>query len=1131
MKKFSLLILIMFCFNINSDAITLQANLTSNNGSGGVFLSLTTNSTPVNITSFNTMYSSTSGTSVTVEIYSRSGAYAGFTASSAGWNLVGTITTTSAGTTTIAPMDVTSLNIQLAASTTTSFYLQSITAGGGIRYFGTGVTSNTNFNDANLALFSDVARVTTVAFGGSQFSPRAYTGTIDYNLNLSADPCASITTITCGTPVTATTTGTGVWSPGSCGFSTPGQEKVYSFTPLTTGNYTFQITAASGGFSDYFFKAASGGCSATGWTCIGDASAPESNISGPLTAGTTYYILYDAESTVAQSQTFNINCLAADPCSSITTISCGTPVTAATSGAGVWEPGSCGFTTPGQEIIYSFTPTVTSNYTLQITAASGGFSDYFFKAASGGCSATGWTCIGDASAPESNIFGPLTAGNTYYILYDAEGTGAQSQTFNINCVAGDPCTGITSLTCGVPVTAVTAGAGIWSPISNSCGFTTPGQEKVYSFTPSASGSYTLQVTAASGGFSDYFFKAASGGCGPTGWTCIGDAAGPESNIFGPLTAGTTYYILYDAEGTAAQSQTFNINCLCNFVPTINVLENSGTPNDGTICMGNFTTLVATGGGTYLWSTGALSNGIIVNPASTTIYTVTVTAPNSCVATATTTVTVVPLPIATASALPNPICSGNTLTLSANGGSTYSWSGPGGFISGLKNPQISNIQTSQSGLYNVTVTNVNGCSATANVSVVVNSTPTGSASATPSIACVGSFVQLSSTGGGTYAWSGPNGFTSTQQNPSILINSYQQAGVYLLTITGLGGCTSSYKVQLKVNYPPIATASHVQSSACANSTLQLLSTGDGSYSWSGPGGFTSTLQNPTIPNATAAYSGLYSVTVTSPNGCTAVATTNVTIVNNPVVTATVDDNSVCEGQTVFLHSSGASSYTWAGPYGYTSAYQHPVINNIPIYLGGQYVVTGKGPTGCTATASVDVFVYGAINGTVSATPNPAPFGSNIQLNATGGTTYLWTGPNGFFSNEQSPLLYNSSYKTAGTYTVIITNEGGCQYTLHVVITIIAPKPGTGQVFEIATSKPLEGFIYPNPANSNIKLGSEFKSSILYSIIDANGNVIIKNQTTNDGMIQINTLTPGIYNVIWSEKELNGGTFYGKFVKVD
>jgi len=103
MKKFSLLLLFLFCFcfNFDSTAITLQANLTSNNGSGGVFMSLTTNSTPVNITSFNTMYSSVSGTSVTVEIYSRSGAYAGFTASSAGWTLVGTVTTTSAGTTTV----------------------------------------------------------------------------------------------------------------------------------------------------------------------------------------------------------------------------------------------------------------------------------------------------------------------------------------------------------------------------------------------------------------------------------------------------------------------------------------------------------------------------------------------------------------------------------------------------------------------------------------------------------------------------------------------------------------------------------------------------------------------------------------------------------------------------------------------------------------------------------------------------------------------------------------------------------------------------------------------------------------------------------------------------------------------
>ena len=792
------------------------------------------------------------------------------------------------------------------------------------------------------------------------------------------------------------------------------------------------------------------------------------------------------------------------------------------------------------------------------------------------------------------------------------GTESACRTTTVACascfIVGDPCGSITTLTCGTSNTANLTGTGVWSP--GSCGFSTPGQEKVYSFTPAVTGVYSLQVTSTSStGYVDYMYKAASGGCSATGWTCILDIFSPTTATIGTLTAGVQYYILLDAESTSSVSQSFQINCLCSFVPTITVSETSGTPNNGTICIGASATLQANGGGTYLWSTGATTPSIIVSPASTTTYTVTVTAPDLCVATATSTVTVAPLPVATATSPGNPFCVGSTISLNSSGGSTYSWSGPGGFTSTLQNPTranataamagvytvtvtsaagctstatvtvsinplpvvsvtanpnpvcsggyvqlnatgggtyawsgpsgfsstlsnpgINNIQTTQAGTYQVTVTNL-GCNASSSVSVVVNQTPIGTASAVPSTVCVGSSVQLSATGGGTYSWSGPNGFTSTQQNPNVLINSYQQAGVYLVTITGQGGCKSSYKVEVKVNYPPIAKAGHDVATACAGSTLQLTSSGGGSYSWSGPGGFTSTLQNPTIPNATAAYSGLYSVTVTSPNGCTAVATTNVTIVNNPVVTATVDDNTVCEGQTVFLHSSGASSYTWAGPYGYTSAYQHPVINNIPIYLGGQYVVTGKGPTGCTATASVDVFVFGAINGTVSATPNPAPFGSNIQLNATGGTTYLWTGPNGFFSNEQSPLLYNSSYKTAGTYTVIITNEGGCQYTLHVVITIIAPKPGTGQVFEIATSKPLEGFIYPNPANSNIKLGSEFKSSILYSIIDANGNVIIKNQTTNDGMIQINALTPGIYNVIWSEKELNGGTFYGKFVKVD
>ncbi|MDQ3017876.1 MAG: HYR domain-containing protein, partial [Bacteroidota bacterium] len=211
-----------------------------------------------------------------------------------------------------------------------------------------------------------------------------------------------------------------------------------SYTPLTTGAYSLQVTAASGGYIDYFYKIASGGCNATGWTCILDINAPGTFPIGTLTAGTTYYILADPETTGSYSHTFNINCVIPDPCTSIVTLACNTAVTANLSGGGAWSPGSCGFSTPGQERVYSFTPITTGVHNLQVNSASGGFADYFFKAASGGCNATGWTCIGNVNAPVTKVIGTLTAGTQYYILLDAEATTALTQNFQVVCTGAPP---------------------------------------------------------------------------------------------------------------------------------------------------------------------------------------------------------------------------------------------------------------------------------------------------------------------------------------------------------------------------------------------------------------------------------------------------------------------------------------------------------------------------------------------------------------------------------------------------------------------------------------------------------------------------------------------------------------------
>lgn len=137
-----------------------------------------------------------------------------------------------------------------------------------------------------------------------------HTGVIQCTSCLGApDPCTSISSISCATPTTANLIGAGLWSVTACGFSTPGSEKVYSFTPAVTGTYSLQVnTTNSGGYIDYYYKVASGGCSSSGWTCIDDILSPSTVTIGTLTAGTAYYLLLDAETTSNVIHTFQINC-------------------------------------------------------------------------------------------------------------------------------------------------------------------------------------------------------------------------------------------------------------------------------------------------------------------------------------------------------------------------------------------------------------------------------------------------------------------------------------------------------------------------------------------------------------------------------------------------------------------------------------------------------------------------------------------------------------------------------------------------------------------------------------------------------------------------------------------------------
>ncbi|MFN8337406.1 MAG: hypothetical protein U0T36_00120 [Saprospiraceae bacterium] len=179
-----------------------------------------------------------------------------------------------------------------------------------------------------------------------------------------------------------------------------------------------------------------------------------------------------------------------------------------------------------------------------------------------------------------------------------------------------------------------------------------------------------------------------------------------------------------------------------YTVTVHPLPTANIAGDNEICLGGHTTLTATGGTSYLWSNGETTNWITVSPSATTEYSVTVTDGKGCQATAAYTVTVHPLPTATIAG-DNEICLGGHTTLTATGGTSYLWSNG----ETTTNITVSPDATTE---YSVTVTDGNGCQATAAYTVTVHPLPTANIAGDNEI-CLGGHTTLTATGGTSYLW--------------------------------------------------------------------------------------------------------------------------------------------------------------------------------------------------------------------------------------------------------------------------------------------------------------------------------------------------------------------------------------------
>ncbi|MES2763126.1 MAG: gliding motility-associated C-terminal domain-containing protein [Bacteroidota bacterium] len=336
-----------------------------------------------------------------------------------------------------------------------------------------------------------------------------------------------------------------------------------------------------------------------------------------------------------------------------------------------------------------------------------------------------------------------------------------------------------------------------------------------------------------------------------------------------------------------------------------------------------------------------------------------------------------------------ICPGQTVTLTAGGATTYTWS---------TGPTTSTISVSPASTTFYTVNGTSGtCVGTQTTQVIVSSSPTVSVAGVT--ICSGSSATLTASGATNYTWM-PGGQTTT-----VVVVTPTTNTTY--TITGANGsCTGTTTAVVSITSTP--TLSTSSRTICVGQVATFTVSGATTYTWN-PGNVTGSTYT-----TTPASSG--TVSVIGANGsCTTQVTTSITVTPNPTVA--VSNQTICPTQTITLTAGGATTYSWN---------TGPTTSTISVSPASTTVYTVTGTTNlCTNTRTVSVTV--ASQPTVAVANASICSGNSTILTASGATNYTWS-PGGQTTSTVSVSPANTT-----TYTIVGSN-GTCSHTTTAVVNV-------------------------------------------------------------------------------------------------
>ncbi|RYZ24619.1 MAG: T9SS type A sorting domain-containing protein [Chitinophagaceae bacterium] len=633
-------------------------------------------------------------------------------------------------------------------------------------------------------------------------------------------------------------------------------------------------------------------------------------------------------------------------------------------------------------------------------------------------------------------------------LTPSGGNGGYSFSWN-NGVTTEDRTGLTAGNYSVTITDNKGCTGMVSNIS------------VSQPTSPVSGTTVVTNVACFGGTNGAINLTASGGTGPYTFNWNNGATTEDRT---GLAAGTYSVIITDANGCTGTVSNIQVTQPANPVSGTTVVTNIACfgGNTGSI---NLTPTGGTGPYTFNWGSSITTEDRTGLVAGT--YTVIITDNIGCTGTVQATVSQPSSPVSGSTVVTNVACFGGSngaINLTVSGGT-------GPFAFAWNNGATTEDRVGlTAGNYSVTITDVNNCQATINnITVGQPSAAVGGTVAVTNVSCFGGSngrINLTPNGGTpgyTFNWGG--GITTEDR-------SGLTAGTYSVIITDANGCTGTVSnISLSQPTAPVSGTTVVTNVSCfggSNGSINLTPAGGtGPYTFNWGNGITT-------EDRTGLTAGTYSVTITDANGCTrTVSNISVGQPTSPVSGSTVVTNVACFGGT-----NGAINLTPAGGTGpYTYNWNNGATTEDRTGLAaGNYSVIITDANGCTATVS-NISVgqpAAAVSGTTVVTDaSCAGNDGAINLTPAGGIapyTFNWGGS---ITTEDRTGL------SAGTYTVIITDNNGCTGTVQATVasagTISNMNPVSSQVVcsgsntaAIAFSGATAGASY-NWTNNNSSIG--------------------------------------------------------------